>query len=187
MDPNNRNFIDLGLGYTLEPLDFDDNRNKYSYLYMSGQKISDMIFRKGGLGGTFIDGYCSLISYPNFKLKEGSDQESEFGTHCIVNLKGDIAMSEEDRFSHDLYHIKGLVAKKKDSYYNLVTSEIIVLASSNSRVETDEFIWVEHKYDFDYYTANGEKKFPMGVYKINCYTGDVEFYKKEMNINTIKI
>jgi len=40
-----------------------DNKNKYSHLYKDGIKVSDEIFRKGGLCHGFKDGYCSLIHY----------------------------------------------------------------------------------------------------------------------------
>ena len=59
----------LGNGYELRPIPLTKKQSensrivsmKYSHLYHNDLKVSDLIFRKGGLGGTFKDGYCSLM------------------------------------------------------------------------------------------------------------------------------
>jgi hypothetical protein len=177
-------YEDLGEGLFLIPIDFKDNTSSYSYLYKDEVQISDIVFRKGGMGGTFRDCYCQLISYPDFKLKEGNHQKTSFGIHCIINLDGEIVLSEKSAFNHDIYLKKGVIAKFKDEYYNLKTGKVVAYASSD-HVETEEFIWVQHSYESNY--RKDSINWPLGVYKINYYTGDVEFFPKKKKETLINI
>jgi len=140
-----------------------DNKNKYSYLYKDGVKVSDEIFRKGGLCHGFRDGYCTLIHYVLEKEHEEKRLGFSSGDSVIINTEGKICLS---RTGLDYpYHTGGNVGSVGNYYYNLLTGEKICYRPS-SVITGKEFIYLEHRYNFDYY----EVKIPVGVYKLNKIT-----------------
>jgi hypothetical protein len=66
---------------------------KYSHLYKDGVKVSDEIFRKGGLCSGFKEGYCELIHYTRTKEPKKNDEGFSFGSSAIVNTNGKICLS----------------------------------------------------------------------------------------------
>jgi hypothetical protein len=145
----------------------------YSFLFKEGVKVSDKVFRKGGISNGFQKGgYASLIVYHNFfdrtvKTRYGRTHAS----HCIVDLDGKIVL-EEQGFSKYPYYLKGIIGAIDKAYYNLRTSELIIMG--DSCVESEEYLFVQEKYDFEWY---GGKEKPKGVYKICFETGEVEYFK----------
>ena len=132
--------------------------DNYSYLYKDGKKVSDNIYRKGGMGNGFRDGYCALILYKG----DGSD----YGTHVLIDSEGDIALSQVKSGDH-LYHKRGVIATMGSIYYNLLTGEPITTGSSS--ISSDDYIFVECRYDYS-------NSFEKGVYKIDHKTGEFEIY-----------
>lgn len=159
---------DLKKGLRLEPIEFPEDHKEYgrdySYLYKDGNKVSDMIFRRGGIGGRFKGDYCQLIAYPDFP-------EKTLGNHCIINKEGEVVLMESNHFDH-LYLLRGCIAKMKEDYYNLKTGELIARGSSS--VESDEYLFVQHRLDY-----NKENPMQTGVYKINYASGEVELFKSK--------
>ena len=117
----------------------ENNRDLYSQLYKTQGnqlvKLSDNIYRKGGMCSNFEDGYCSLIKYD--KAEEG------LGNHCIVNEKGEIAL-QGSTFNYP-YHKKGVVASMDNKYYHLETGE--VLAEGSSSFSSKDYIFVQSRWD----------------------------------------
>lgn len=155
VDENN-----LGRGMRLVPLDFESNSENYSHLYKDGVKLSDVVFRRGGLCSGFgKNDYCALISYPEFDGERGG-----WGNHCIVDLNGEIALNSDNQFDW-MYYKKGVIATKKDVYYNLLTGKPIV--AGRDRINSERFLFVEKSYGDDY---------THGVYKIEYATGEFEIF-----------
>jgi len=149
--------------------DVDKNWGSYSHLYRNEELICDKVFRKGGLGGEFKDGYSSLIYYiqkePHTEKKHGFD----FGIHVIINESGEIVLSGEGISSYP-HHCGGNLGKLKDCYYNLLTKEPIIECSSSEHIDGKEFVFVTHKYDW----YNKTVKMPLGVYQINKTTCEIK-------------
>lgn len=152
----------LGEGIVLAYLG-ENNKYKYGLLFRGNQKLSDKVFRVGGLGGKFKDGYCQLIHYPNFKDK-GNLAE---GNHCIVDTTGKIVLTQEGLMTSP-YHLKGVIATMNKKYYNLLTGEVITEGYSN--VRSENFVFVEN--------IDGVEKFKhqKRVYKIDYRTGSFEIF-----------
>jgi hypothetical protein len=137
--------------------------SKYSHLYKDDVKVSDEIFRKGGLCHGFKEGYCGLIHYIRTKEPKKSDSGFSFGDSVIIDTKGKICLS---RTGLDYpYHVGGNVGSVGNYYYNLLTGEKICYRPSSVIVGV-ECLYLDSRYNFDYY----EVKIPFGVYKLNKIT-----------------
>lgn len=164
----------LGSGYELRPIEILaeggqfvlENRENYSHLYHNGKKVTEKIFRKGGMGGKFIDGYCSLILYKQKEEHTEKKHGFDFGIHVIINQLGDIVL-EGTGISSYPSHCGGNVGKLNDTYYNLKTGEAILTSSSSGAISSKNLIILEHRY------AWYNKDLPLGVYIINKETCEV--------------
>lgn len=143
----------------------DDTRSSYSYLYKGDEKLSDAFFRKGGMCNGFKDGYCSLIEYVPNDRKGGS-------THVIINTDGEVVLEEEGLKTP--YHVKGIIGSLDSVFYNLETGEII---AKGNTINSENFLFVENRYNWDYETKKIGKEIPLGVYKICYKTGEVEHFE----------
>ena len=151
---------DLKNGFTLKWIVDKEGksvRNNYGYLCKDGIQICNTVFRKGGMCGGFKDGFCSLILYTPNDSPEGYSS----GTHVIVDETGKVCLSADNMLDYP-YHIKGVVGKLGNIYYNLKTGEVILDGSFNSATYASKSIESE-KYLF----AEGSKV----VYQIELSTG----------------
>jgi hypothetical protein len=164
-------YEDLNDGFELRPIKLSKKESensrivnsKYSHLYKDGVKISDEIFRKGGLCHGFKEGYCGLIHCTRTKEPKKNDSGFSFGASVIVNTEGKICLS---RTGLDYpYHVGGNVGSIGNYYYNLLTGEKICYRPSSVIVGV-ECLYLDSRYDFGYY----EVKIPVGVYKLNKIT-----------------
>ncbi len=163
----------LGDGYELRSIELLDskgnqlmNESKYSHLYHNGLKVTDLIFRKGGLGGKFNDGYCLLILYVQKSEHTQKGHGFDFGIHVIINELGEIVLKANGSCEYPS-HCGGNVGKLKDTYYNLKTGEPILTASSSGAISSKNLIIIEHQYDWY------NKSLPLGVYTINKTTCEI--------------
>lgn len=161
----------LNDGFELRPIELSEKESessrivelKYSHLYKDGVKVSEDIFREGGICHGFKDGYCNLIYYTRTKESKKNDNGFSFGTHVIVNTEGKVCLSGKSLDSP--YHTGGNVGSVGNYYYNLLTGEKICYRPS-SVIVGEECLYLDNKYNFDYY----EVKIPVGVYKLNKIT-----------------
>lgn len=164
-------YQNLNDGFELRPIELSEKESensrivemKYSHLYKDGTKVSDDIFREGGLCSGFKEGYCGLIHYTRTKESKKNDEGFSFGSSVIVNTEGKVCLTR-DGLDYP-YHIGGNVASVGNYYYNLLTGEKICYRPS-SVITGVECLYLEHRYNFDYY----EVKIPVGVYKLNKIT-----------------
>lgn len=158
----------LGGGYELRPIELTKKEAEnshivnlqYSHLYHNGLKVSDGIFRTGGTGGEFKEGYCQLIHYVRDKKRESG---FSFGTHVIINNLGEICLAGTGISSYPS-HCGWNIGKLKDTYYDLTTGKEVLTCSSSGSINGKEYIIVEHQYDWY------NKDLPLGIYKINKRT-----------------
>lgn len=161
----------LNDGFELRPIELlkkeSENprivNSKYSHLFKDGVKVSNEIFRKGGLCHGFKEGYCGLLHYTRTKEPKKNDNGFSFGDSVIINTEGKICLS---RGGLDYpYHVGGNVGSVGNYYYNLLTGEKICYRPS-SVINGVEYLYLDNRYNFDYY----EVKLPVGVYKLNKIT-----------------
>lgn len=164
----------LGDNYELRPIKLTDKEREnshtvslnYSHLYHNGLKVSDLIFRKGGTGGEFKDGYCQLIHYVRDPKRESG---FSYGNHVIINHLGEIVL-KADSFSSDHPYIDGgNVGHLKDMYYDLRTGKPFMVKSSDSINGVNSII-VNHRYDW----YGKDLNIPTGIYIINKQTCEFE-------------
>jgi hypothetical protein len=165
----------LGDDYDLRPIDLKDdkgndipNTSKYCNLYLNGNKVSDKVFRKGGMCNGFKDGYCSLIYYTKEKTKSKRNNEGfNFGTHVIINALGEIKLKVDNSLDHP-YHIGGHLASIRDYIYDLRTGKVITPKGSTT-ISGSDFIIIEHRYGWH----NKEVTLPFGIYKLDFKTAEI--------------
>lgn len=157
---------DLGKGFRLEPVDYkryENDSSQYYNLFKDGKKISDKIFRRGGISSGFKKGdYCSLIVYGDDKIGVG-------GTHCIVDMQGKIVHKQSKGLSYP-YLAGGVIVSDDNWYYNLLNGEKLVRGRES--VSSKDFIFVESSF----YSEDGD--WQEGVYQIEKKTGKVKIFKK---------
>lgn len=160
----------LGDGYELRKIELKDskgnpidNRDSYSHLYHNDLKVSDEVFRRGGIGGKFKDGYCSLIHY--VKDKKNSNG-FDFGTHVLINHLGEICMGKKGLDYP--YHIGGHLGSIGNYIYDLRNGKAIAPKSSTI-ITGINCIIIEHRYDW----YDKEVKLPLGIYRISLHTAEL--------------
>jgi hypothetical protein len=85
----------LNDGFELRPIELSKKElenpriinSKYSHLYKDGIKVSDNIFRKGGICIGFKDGYCGLIHYVRTNEPKKNDEGFSFVIVLLLILK----------------------------------------------------------------------------------------------------
>jgi hypothetical protein len=167
----------LGDGYELRPIKLTAKEEKdssvvnsnYCHLYHNDLKVSDNIFRKGGLGGKFKDGYCELIHYVRERktTKYGTSYFTS-GNFVIINHLGEIVLRGESFSSNHPTHDGGNLAHMKDLYYDLRTGKSFMVKSSTV-INGKSNIIVEHRYDW----YGKDLNIPVGIYSINKETCEV--------------
>ena len=166
----------LGDGYEMRPIELLaeggqivlDNKMKYSHLYHNGLKVSDEVFRVGGMGGKFKGDYCDLIHYTQEKPHTEDRLGFSFGTFVIINKSGDIVMRGGTFSSDHPYIIGGHLASKGDYIYDLRSGKAIAPKGS-TRIDGAKSLIVEHRYDW----YNKEVQLPLGIYAIDYFTAEI--------------
>lgn len=136
----------------------------------NGDKISDALYRVGGFGGRFKDGYCELIKYVEEFYDDSITSEINRKRHlegywCIINSEG------REKFVankfESVYHIGGIIAKSERSFINIETKERF-LNGECKYMESKNFIFIDNPYDKD--------KSKRGIYKINKFDFSIEIF-----------
>ena len=165
----------LGEGYELRPIQIKDKKTKeminveggYSHLYHNELKVSDEVFRKGGICSGFKDGYCPLIHYVPSKDPKKSDRGYSFGTHVIINHLGDITIGRGSGLDYP-YHIGGHLGHLGNYIYDLRSGKAIAPKSSIT-ITGASCIIIEHRYEW----YDKEVKLPLGIYRIDFSTAEI--------------
>ena len=169
-------YENLGNGYELRPIKLTkkeaENQRivnlKYSHLYHNGLKVSNHIFRKGGMSGKFKDGYCELIHYVRTNQKEKNDNGFSFGTFVVINHLGEIVLEGNKLSSDHPHHIGGHLGSRGNYIYDLRTGEAIAPKSSDT-IAGKNCIIINHRYAW----YDKEAKLPLGIYRIDFQTAEI--------------
>ena len=141
---------DLGHGLRLLPIELteEEQKNKhivnseYSHLYKDGIKVSDDIYRKGGMGGYFSDGYCELLWYQREKKSKKSSDVFSSSLHVLINLQGKIVLKTTSICDYP-YHVGGIVCNIGSKYYNLENGKMFFECSSQSGLKSSSSYFLE--------------------------------------------
>lgn len=142
----------------------------FGHLYKNNKKISNTLYRIGGLGIMSKDNkYFMLLKqeevYYN-KAKTKKEKRYIKNNSCILNEKG-IEKIVFDNYD-SAYLSGGVIYSLNNKYYNIETKELY--CDSSSSMNTKEFLFLDNKYDND--------KNKRGVMKINKINGTVELFKE---------
>jgi len=152
---------------------WNEHCSDFVNIYKDGVKISDTLYRVGGIGGSFKDGYIMLLKYIEaFYSKDimkmcGKDAPKNNrhldGNWCILNEDGE----EKVNFFKSIdsaYLQGGVIYSNKGKYYNIETGELYCYA--NTSMSTENYLFLHNGYDND--------KSKRGVLKIDKKTGEFE-------------
>lgn len=146
-------------------------QDDYLRIYRNGELVSDSVYRIGGLGGDFEDGYAMLLKYVEeyygdniTKVKK--DKPHLAGHWCIIDEEGNEKVVV-DQFKSPCLR-GGIIYSMDNNFYNIETGELI--CEGRDSMDSGEFLFVNNPYDKD------ESK--RGVWKVNKVTGDVEIFRE---------
>ena len=146
------------------------HENDFIHLYLDGNKVSDTLYRVGGLNGGIKDGYLSLIKHIESFYEDSittikKDKPHLAGHWCILNVLG-VEKVIMGRFDY-LSLLGGQIYSSKNNYYNIETGELY--CSSYKSMNTEKYLFLHNEYDKD-----TNKR---GVLKIDKYNGTFELIK----------
>lgn len=158
-DPRDEDVFELGHGLSLVvDKEIKNNTSRFSHLYKDGKRISNTIFRLGGMSYGFKGKpFTQLIVCPNYP-------KDTWGDHCIINKNGEITLIQKKSMD-SLYYWKGVIGSMGGTYYNVETGVPIVKGSA--KVTSENYLFVENSYNNEY---------AKGVWKIEYETGKYEIF-----------
>lgn len=138
-----------------------------------GNKINDTLYRKGGMGGKFSDGYCIIIKYIEAEYSDDITIDPKRKKHldsyfCVINENGEEKMVSDkfETITHYgglLFSVRGLSCSYS-KLYNIETGECF--GEISDELNSNEFLFFRF---LETYSTKGVKK-------VNKYTGEVEFF-----------
>ncbi|MCK9429828.1 MAG: hypothetical protein M0R17_07470 [Candidatus Omnitrophica bacterium] len=159
--------VDLDPNYSKK---WNNNLNDFIQLYKDGKKISNTLYRIGGMGGNWKDGYMVLLKhlqacYPDSITKNKKAKLHLESLWCIIDQMGVEKVECENL--NELYHDGGLIYNIDRNYYNIETKERY--GFSFHRLTSTNFIFLDKQYDED-----ASKR---GILKINIHDGTTELFQ----------
>lgn len=159
--------VDLGEGVSLIYVNDEVTETKstkgFGFLYKDGKRILDSYVRLGGISGKFKEGYANVIVYPKLR-----DEKGATGHHTIVDTNGRIALQADSQLFDYPYHVGGNIGVQKNTFYNLLTGDVIVVGFKDY-FKSKDFVFCEVSYS---------KNQPNGIYKIDKFTCEYEFFEQ---------
>ncbi len=147
------------------------NCGDFLVILKDGIKLSDTLYRKGGLGGEFKYGYILLLKYTeqfyDDSITKDKDQKRHLsGSWCILNKDG------EEKVNFDSYKSPylcgGLIYSLDNKYYNIETGYFYGGSYSNF-LYSKKFIFLDNNM----YGGDESKR---GIIKINKFDGSFELF-----------
>ena len=162
----------------LRPVELDEKYAKkwnesstdFCNLYKNGKKVSDVLYRVGGLGTSLKKPYFMLLKYveayyEDLIARAKKDKRHLESQACIIDNNG----IEKVNFKYldSPYLTGGLVYSLNSKYYNIETGDLY--CTSYNSMKTDMYIFLNNEYDKD------ETK--RGVMQINKHDGSYKLIK----------
>jgi hypothetical protein len=149
---------------------WNNDLKDFIQLYKDGEKVSETLYRFGGFGGEWEDGYMVLLKhlqacYPDSITKNKKSKLHLECRWCIIDQNGVEKVIAP--CYNSLYHTGGLIYSSNNNYYNIETKEHY--GSSSECLKSTDFIFINKQYDKD------ESK--RGILKINIHDGTTELFQ----------
>lgn len=168
--------IGIDVGLVLQPVEIPEDYAKkwnehsvdFVQLYYNGKKVSDSLYRKGGLYSGNTDGYYMILKYTEAIYKDSITKDPKRKKHLQGNW---VILDSEgnEKYEHkeygSMYLMGGQVYSIGSKYYNIETNELY--CTSYDCMRTDNFIFLNNTA----YDADPNEK---GVMKINKKDGTYE-------------
>ena len=162
-----------------------EHTKDFIQIYKDGLLVTKDIFREGGFGGRWKDGYMELIKYTEalFDLniiKHSSNKNRKYlkGSHCVIDSNGDVKFVSSDhvQLNDAAVHLGGDIFIHKKRVFNMKTGKTYTNCYNKDFV-TDDYVFVEVNYSSIY---DKENKWD-GVIRISRFHSDTvkeEYYPK---------
>jgi hypothetical protein len=144
----------------------------FVHLYKDGVKVSDTLYRIGGMGANIKNDYFILLkqveafySKDIMKMSESKDPKHLENRSCIIDKNGKEKVCF-DSFDSP-YLTSGVVYSLGNKYYNIETGECYCKYSSHV-LKSGQYIFLDNEFDDD--------KSKCGVIKIDKYDGSYEIF-----------
>jgi hypothetical protein len=157
---------------------WNESGSGFFCLTIDEKLVSESLYRKGGLGGKWQDGYMMILKYVEDMYDKNLTKDMTHAKRhhldarsCIINKQGKEMFVQDGGIDH-AYLQGGVVYSVGDGYYNIETGELYCRSYSR-KLESDEFIFLDISWDVE------KKSFKGGVMKINKKDGSFEVFPKK--------
>lgn len=137
--------------------------NDYFQIYVLGDLLSPTLYRKGGFGGKWVDGYMQLLKCTESRSKNGQNNGYLSNHNCIIDVNG-----KEKYYSgsvlESVYLRPGGIYVHSSKYFNVRNN--LLYCESYTYMVTKDYTFLDNKYDKD------ESR--RGVMKISHLDGSYE-------------
>jgi len=142
----------------------------FGYLYADGVKVSNTLYRIGGMGHGSNDRYVHIIKHVEAIYEKNITTDPKRKRHleshfCIVDSNGVEKVVFDSSFDSG-YLGNGITYTKASKHYNIETGELYCDACES--MSTSKFLFLNNAYDKD--------KTKRGVMKINIVDGTYELF-----------
>jgi len=120
-------------------------------LYVDGKKMTDTLYRIGGMGAKLKDPYFQVLKYTEEYYDDNITTDPKRKPHlsgcwCIIDNNG-VEKVTVRHFDH-LYLQGGQIFSVNNKYYNIETGELYG-DSCYKTMSTKNFIFIDNSYDSD--------------------------------------
>ena len=148
---------------------WNERLEDFVLLTFNGKVLRHTLYRKGGIGGYWKDGYMMLIKHVEAFYDDSITKDPKRKPHlesrwCIIDWQGNEKV-EFTSFKHG-YIVGGQIYSIENKYYNIETGEFYCKAYHS--VSSDEYLFLQNDYD-----ENSEKR---GVIMINKKDGTYKLF-----------
>lgn len=157
----------------------------FLHLFVGDKKVSDTLYRVGGMGGKQEGKYTMLLKHVEAlyeknitiatKKKPTIANRRHLASHwCIIDEQGkEVKVFKE--FEGNKAYLRGGVVYSmySDKFFNILTDELII-ESRGDKIYAEDFILLESKY--------GEAE--RGIFKLNKADGSLEKLAEEKKYNS---
>jgi len=126
-------------------------------IYRDGELISEELFRFGGVGGRWQDGFMILIHYFESTYEDKYSDEAKLRAKkkkpylmkpcldhlwCIIDESGKMIYETKEKFHHDLYQVASFIFVEKERYFDARTGHVYT-ENGRTKMVTDDYVFIE--------------------------------------------
>ena len=144
----------------------------FCHLFKNGEKVSDTLYRIGGLGVQLEDDYFMLLKHVEAFYEDSITKKKDKKRHlkdcfCIIDNNG-VEKVIFDKFASPYLQV-GQVYSLNNKYYNIESGKLY--CTSYTSMSSREYLFLNNQFDKD--------KLRRGVMKINNLDGTYELFPEK--------